>query len=296
MTETERHRYVDLIRQAARPGPPEEVDPLPEQLQRRRYPEAVGPLDGVRGVLFDVYGTLFASAAGDIGVTTEYLRGDLESVAREFTEDSSGEELKAWFRAAVQARHAAAYERTPYPEIRVEELWSALPGRRPGTDPAELALRYELALNPVAPLPGARECLLALASGGLELGIISNAQFYTPLLFDAYFGADPAGLGFSADLLIYSCDRGAAKPAPYLFQVALEAIDRRSRQARDWVYVGNDMLNDVYAAGAAGFRTVLFAGDRRSLRLRREIPFCADLAPDAVIRRLADLPDLLGLG
>ncbi len=293
MTETEKRRYIDLIRRAARPASPEPVDPLPEQLRRRRYPEAVGPLAGVRGVLFDVYGTLFASAAGDIGVAADYLRGDLESVAREFAPDSSGEELKAWFRSAVQTRHAAAYERTPYPEIRVEELWSTLPGLRPGADPAELALRYELALNPAAPLPGARDCLRAIRAGGRELGIVSNAQFYTPLLFEAYFGAEPAELGFAADLLIYSCDRGVAKPAPDLFLAARAGLARRGHQARDWVYVGNDMLNDVYAAVAAGFRTVLFAGDRRSLRLRRDVPFCADLAPDAVIADLADLPGLL---
>ena len=59
------------------------------------------------------------------------------------------------------------------------------------------------------------------------------------------------------------------------------------------LYVGNDMLNDVYAAHEAGFKTVLFAGDRRSLRLRKDRPEVADLSPDRVVTSLDQIQALI---
>ena len=56
---------------------------------------------------------------------------------------------------------------------------------------------------------------------------------------------------------------------------------------KETLYVGNDMLNDIKTASLSGFRTVLFAGDRRSLRLRKDI--CQDIVPDTVITCLDQL-------
>jgi putative hydrolase of the HAD superfamily len=47
--------------------------------------------------------------------------------------------------------------------------------------------------------------------------------------------------------------------------------------------VGNDIFNDILPAAAEGFQTALFAGDRRSLRLRSEDARCAGVQPDLVI-------------
>lgn len=60
------------------------------------------------------------------------------------------------------------------------------------------------------------------------------------------------------------------------------------------LFVGNDMLKDLYPARGAGLRTCLFAGDARSLKMRLDDPRCA-FEPDAVIDRLDLLPRVLGL-
>ena len=57
------------------------------------------------------------------------------------------------------------------------------------------------------------------------------------------------------------------------------------------LYVGNDMLNDIFPAQKEGFKTGLFAGDVRSLRLRSDEPVCENLSADIVI---TDLVQLLG--
>jgi putative hydrolase of the HAD superfamily len=55
------------------------------------------------------------------------------------------------------------------------------------------------------------------------------------------------------------------------------------------LYVGNDMRNDICPAAATGFHTALFAGDKRSLRLREDDRKCARTRPDIIITDLMQL-------
>jgi putative hydrolase of the HAD superfamily len=294
MNEDDRRRFVALIRDAAAAAPSPASPVLSEEFGARLFPQSLGPLSDIRAVLVDVYGTLFSSAAGEIGVGTDYLRGNLDAVASLFCPNLTGEELKDFFRSSVLAEHLRLFPTTPYPEVRVEELWARLPGLLPGADCRELALRFELAVNPSFPIEGLADCLSSLRRSKFKLGIVSNAQFFTPLLFEAFLGASPEDCGFEADLIVYSFERGEAKPSPALFAAARDALASRGISAAQTLYLGNDMLNDIYAAHGTGMRTCLFAGDPRSLRLREDNRLCRGLLPDAVIQSLADLPALVG--
>ncbi len=57
--------------------------------------------------------------------------------------------------------------------------------------------------------------------------------------------------------------------------------------------MGNDMLNDIWAAGRQGMRTVFFAGDPSQSLLRRDEVRCQNLKPDAVITQLTHLSEWL---
>jgi putative hydrolase of the HAD superfamily len=298
-----REGYIALIREAASPLG-RSLPELPPSLEALVYPGGSGPLEGIRAVLLDIYGTLFASAAGEIGAAGGEGRGNIDALAREYEPDCTGEDLRQAFTRAVLDAHRRLSARKAYPEIRVEELWAALPGRAlsgipggagPPFDPREWALRYELAVNPAFPMPGAGDLLAALKGSGLTLGLISNAQFFTPLLFDAFFGGPPEALGFEPRLLIYSFEEGEAKPSPRLFSKAAAFLASRGIPAEAVLYMGNDMLNDIAPAAAEGFKTALFAGDRRSLRLREGNPLVGDLLPTRVVRDLSRIPPLLGL-
>jgi putative hydrolase of the HAD superfamily len=288
------------------PLPPPPLPPSLEGLVYRAGESGRDPFAGVRGVLFDVYGTLFTSAAGDIEAGNAAEAGGQSGAAegsagREnpgaplpgFGDTGTPGELKEYFRSAVREIRGKLAARTAWPEVRTEEIWAAFIRERGlGANPRELALRYELAVNPVYPMPGALETLKKLKGAGLTLGIISNAQFYTPLLFAAFFGAFPEALGFEPRLLFYSFELGEAKPSPRLFTGALDRLAALGINGGDCLYVGNDMLNDIRPAAAAGFRTLLFAGDGRSLRLRQDEPQVRDLRPAALIRSLTDLRPL----
>jgi putative hydrolase of the HAD superfamily len=283
----------------------------------------------VRAVLFDIYGTLFCSAAGDIGAALDAASAGgpggegrdrldasaaLAALVREWAPGFSAGDLTEYFKRRVLEIHAERAGEVGYPEVRVEAIWAGFLERlspagegdaagaaagagagavAPGERAREFALRYELAVNPAVPLPGAAETIASLRESGVLLGLISNAQFFTPLLFDAFFGASPEGLGFDPALTVYSFDMGEAKPSPALFGRAAAELARRGVDPGDCVYVGNDMRNDILAAAAAGWRTVLFAGDPLSLRTRRGDPSVGDLRPWRVIRDLRSLTALL---
>ena len=102
----------------------------------------------------------------------------------------------------------------------------------------------------------------------MTLGVVSNAQFYTPSLFPALLDTELDEAGFDPQLRYYSFEHRCGKPGAELYTAAREELERRSVAADEVLFVGNDMLNDVMAAAREGFRTALFAGDARSLRLR----------------------------
>ena len=262
----------------------------------------------VRAVLFDIYGTLLISGTGDIGIAATQRQtpdiGDimassgfpavLDSAAAE-----APELLDAFIRREHDALRAAG---TDYPEVEIREIWFSVmeelwnrgmleppPG---GSSTDELALRHELSVNPVWTMPGFPEIVGTLKAGGLRIGIVSNAQFYTPLILEALAGKSLEDLGFEPPLCAWSYRLRRSKPSPRVFEGPLSQLAADGIPPSEILYVGNDMLNDVSAASLAGCRTALFAGDRRSLRLR-EGDERADAEPDMVVTELGQLARII---
>ena len=274
---------VELIRQLSAPLAPRPVAGCLPRLAR---------IGGVRGVLFDVYGTLLISAAGDIG--SGAASWEAKCAAMTAALDDAGvagaapgaAAMVAALEAAIGAEHTAARARgVAYPEVDLRELWRRLlPGA--GTAAERAAVSYECRTNPVWPMPGAADAVAALQARG-PVGIVSNAQFFTPLVLAALLPE----LRIDPRLAVWSFAEREAKPSPRLFAAAAARMARHCRlQPRELVMVGNDVRNDLLGARAAGLRTALFAGDARSLRLRRDDPRCAAVCPDLVLTGLSQLP------
>jgi putative hydrolase of the HAD superfamily len=155
------------------------------------------------------------------------------------------------------------------------------------------ALEFELIVNPVFPMPHLAALLSGCRKRKLWMGIISNAQFYTPHLFQWFLDANYEALGFCTDLVFFSYQFGYAKPSSFLFNLATIKLKEKGIREHGVLYVGNDMLNDIYPAAITGFKTALFAGDKRSLRLRKDEPKCRHLSADIVITDLIQLLDHL---
>ncbi|MFP4426692.1 MAG: HAD family hydrolase [Spirochaetaceae bacterium] len=296
-------------------------DQLPEDLQqlfRERMARAEEPVPGpvapkltplpeIRGVLFDVYGTLVQSAAGEISLHAQDGRARpfyrlAEALPGTVSFDRV-EALAARYYEKIAEVHAARRALgVRHPEVDIITVWHGLTeefpellgGGQEGQFPQArwLALRFELEANPVAPMPGSGEILRDLRRRGQLLGIVSNAQFYTPLLFPLLFGGTPEELGFAFS--VWSYREGEAKPSERLYRNAADWFAKAySVKPEELLMIGNDLRNDVAPAAAVGLKTALFAGDRRSLRLHHDEPEYRETEPDIVLTNLTQLHEVV---
>ncbi|QDT63359.1 HAD family hydrolase [Calycomorphotria hydatis] len=259
-------------------------------------------IEGIRAVLFDIYGTLFISGSGDVGTAAAASKGAAfrEALATVNLDCPIDEDAAvAVLIEQIKRRQAEIRESgTEYPEIEIVGVWARTLAalellELPQPDVERLAIDYESRVNPVWPMPNCREVLDSLREQGLALGIISNAQFFTLELFPALLDVSRAELGFDPALEFFSYRFESAKPGTDLYERAAAALAERDIQPQEVLYVGNDMLNDITPAAAVGFRTVLFAGDARSLRLREDDERVRNVTPDAIVTNLDQIPGMI---
>ncbi|MDR2143036.1 MAG: hypothetical protein LBP29_01545, partial [Treponema sp.] len=170
MNETE--GLVSLIRQKSSPLIPvkAELSPAWEAL----IPGAGSAASsGIRAFIFDLYGTLFVSGAGEIGAANEAFGGPNPAVLNpavlnppwpnpaapeaQALRDPALLSMKRYFHGEVTAFHKKAKAAgRAFPEVRVEEIWAGYDGPVPESWGQALSVReravlYELAVNPVYP-------------------------------------------------------------------------------------------------------------------------------------------------
>jgi HAD superfamily hydrolase (TIGR01549 family) len=102
-------------------------------------------------------------------------------------------------------------------------------------------------------IPNTLEMLQSLKENGYRVGLISDVAWGLPSYFpkrdmafyklDVYF-----------DDLVFSTDVGLRKPNPRIFQIALENLGIEAREA---VYVGNNLQADIKGAHDSGMKAVL---------------------------------------
>ena len=267
------------------------VSPVPTSLASSGKLE-----EKIEGILFDVYGTLFISRSGDIGMAkkTSPQMEKLENLLQQYGIKKNPQSVLNRFYAAIENQHELLKKKgVDFPEVEIDQIWMRVLETNDIERVRAFAVTFELIANPVYPMPNLETMLSVCRDSNIVMGIISNAQFYTPYLFNWFLGSPPEDLGFHPDLILYSYEFGYAKPSTFMFQVAAERLKHMDMPLRSALYIGNDMLNDIYPAKQAGFKTALFAGDERSLRLRKNDPKCKDLFADLVITDLVQLLDYI---
>ncbi|HEY1121187.1 MAG TPA: HAD family hydrolase, partial [Haloferula sp.] len=143
----------------------------------------------LRAILFDVYGTLLKSSAGETHPDPA-------------------------IRGLIEKAHAASPH--PFPEIDIREIHASIHPQLSAAEIERLAMAHEQAVNPVITMPGAAETLRELSSRGLKLGLISNAQFYTVPVMESSLGDSLENFGIDPDLCFFSYLERRAKPDTHL--------------------------------------------------------------------------------
>ena len=206
--------FIDLIREQSAP-----LAPIATKLN-----PSTKPLKGIRHIAFDVYGTLFTSGVGDIGNSSSQHHGDAISTvlsAEGLTSLPSAPELSKLYRSAIRNSQQESTDNGALrAEVEIREVWKEVLQylnvdfqNFPASKIAEIALRFELAVNPVWPMPDLVPVLDLLAMQLAPYSIVSNAQFFTPLLFPALTGKSLSELHIQESTCIWSFEQREAKPS-----------------------------------------------------------------------------------
>ena len=235
-----------------------------------------------RAVVFDLGGTLVQWDDWEGGAAAKWaLAYDALRAADDGITASRDD-----FVAAMRASEKAHWERVE------REQWSGPPVtvvkdgfRRLGARASERALLAALdgyaraVAGWCTVFADTRDTLATLRERGYRLGLLSNTWWAAE-----WHNADLAAHGLAGllDVLVYTSDLECSKPHPSAFR---EVASRLGVAPEACVMIGDRQIDDVSGAQAVGMRAIW---------RRNESGFpTSDVAPDAVVDALAELPALL---
>lgn len=241
----------------------------------------------IRAVVFDLGHTLWDYAPTEAARRYNILRlhDRLAQDLAEATPEPSaidraiGAVARRWFRDWDE--RIDGYVQPPSDRLIAEALGS-LGLALPDSAVTELtAIFFGSELDMPVVEPDTLAAIGALHGRGLALGCVTNTITTEAGIRDAL-----TRLGMMRYLrsVVASSATGYRKPHPSLFRRALEELDVAPEAA---VFVGDRLFDDVAGAQAIGMRAVL------TQQYRQEPLDALDVAPDAVITRLAELPDAI---
>ncbi|MDR3144349.1 MAG: HAD family hydrolase [Puniceicoccales bacterium] len=261
-------------------------------------------LSGIRAVIFDVYGTLFTTRSGENSLDNTGAESDRSIV--EALEESDFDvfehemNLKELYIGHVKAHYdIRKAEGILHPEINICDVWQdflnelfangIIDGDMTERSMRHVIVRHECKVNPVWPSRGSLEFIRNLQDTNTYSGIISTAQFYTPIMMEALYQNSLETLGFKRPICIWSYEHRHKKPSATIFKLCEEGLKIFGIKTSDVLYVGNDMLNDIIPAHRIGMKTALFTGDVHSLRLHEEVDECREIKPTIIFNAFEQL-------
>ena len=137
------------------------------------------------------------------------------------------------------------------------------------------------------------KALLDLKKNNILLGILSNAQFYTPIDLTLFLRdqsnnkIDDYSELFDSDFMYLSYEHGIAKPNLYLFRKLFDTMKEYQILPHQSVFIGNDLSLDIKPAQELGLSTAFFCGDTNSAFIH---DLHGKVIPDISFSSWEDLP------
>ncbi len=281
-------------------------------------------LSNIRAVTFSVYGTLVAISGGELYIVHPQkfiMETALEKTIHEFKMWQSMSRKpgkpseymgKIYEQMLDEVRIARSGKGERFPEVRSDEIWRRIVGRllkneyeydAPFYGSVEqlgekIGYFFHTSLQGIGPQAGAFDALKSLKEKGLALGLVADAQCFTPVQLLRAMNKQ-AKIGrlseiIDSELMALSCDVAGKKPSQRLFRALLGPLAERDIATNQVLHVGSSVANDVVPARRLGFQTALYAGDKSSVSASNEQLSEAASRPDVLITDLGQLAQIVG--
>lgn len=295
-----------------------------ESLEPVEYPAKSEKLYNIRAAICDVYGTLINYWKPGFSSKNERSEAILQSFSiiidkfgfRDIlcmlnNNDTPEKTLSDFYNGLIALNHEKSSKKgIIYPEVRIEEIWSVIYAilKRNGYNytrystcpenefPRYLAYTYNFFSLGRSLYPGISNSLDSLKMSNIYLGIVSNAQFYTPIDLTLMFRDQSGGKYddyseiFEGDMTFFSYEYGVAKPNQLLFRKLFDVLYEYHILPEQTVFIGNDLVSDIQAAAEVGMKTAFFCGDRKSTFIGSQ---GGEVIPDITFTTWESLPEKL---
>lgn len=294
------------------------VAPTPQPAKARPH---VVPLEGIRLVAWNVYGTLLTISTGNLVYQHPQkliMEVALDKTVKEFKMWGSmsrkpgqpSEYLEQLYERALDQLRMAPSPGEKHPEIQAEKIWDDIVKKLQQKDykwdvgffgglgdyTKKIALFFHASLQGTRLSPGAKEAIGHIASCGVRQGTLADGQCFTMAQVHRAMVEEQAGTAaatFDPSLTILSSDVGARKPSDRIFKAFLAAAGKRGIAPEQVLHLGSRIIEDIAPAKRAGMRTALFAGDKESLQATAEQLKDPATRPDRLLTDLGQLVEVI---
>jgi len=299
------------------PAPPR-VEPVPATA----YTKAIS---GIKAVAWDLYGTLIRISDGEL------MFQHPQAVRMEVALDKTVQEFNMWNsmsrkpgapweymlqlynRAYDELRMLGSGRKGDLTEIDAAQLWRKILDKLAQNDyrhevslygdldelAAKVAYFFHSSLQGSEVTPGALETLTAIADAGFVQGIVADAQCFSMMQLlrglEAQGTLPPVTQLFPTDAVTLSYQEGIRKPSKSLYVTAAERFGELGAEPGQVLYVSARLREDLAVAKSVGFRTVLYAGDKVSLRAASADLKDPAVKPDRMITELKQIRQIISL-
>lgn len=304
--------YLDT-RQLPWPAPPK-----PDVPKVRAH---IRQFDGIRAVLWTVYGTLLAIPEGDLKleVANEFVMNvALDKTIHEFKMWGSmsrkpgqpADYMREIYKKALDEQRLAPAE-DKYPEIASEKIWESIIKKLFQKEykfdagfygslndySRKVAYFFQASLQGTGCYDNAASAMRFVADQGIAQGLLADGQSFTATQLARGLARQDESAKLDslvpAGNRILSFEHRARKPSDILFQAAVEAMSAHGIEPGEILHIGSNLTRDIGPAKKWGMRTALFAGDRTSLAATSEQLKDSQLRPDALLTDLKQLSQML---
>ncbi|MGM5483547.1 MAG: AAA family ATPase [Nanobdellota archaeon] len=218
----------------------------------------------IKAILFDIYGTIIKSDAGDLDDSLckqNNIIKSLNKLKEKYQVNFESETIMKSYFDEIKSDHKEKEKQgIEYPEVQIEKIWEKV-FRKNGISSVksfkQFAYDFYDKCSERSLYKGVKETLKLLKKEGYYIGIVSNAQFYTSKDLKRLLEINDINEIFTEELNFFSYKMGYSKPNPEVFKNVNLALNKKNIFPFETIYIGNSAEKDIQTSNDANIISCL---------------------------------------